>query len=113
MQHIDREKAQQLIERMEALAKEENVNIQKIAECGQIVLRHEKDIKQLMSGETSKTRIPSEKTIYCSFCNKSQYEVTKVIAGPSVYICNECVDLCNEIIRREATDHEEARRCND
>ncbi|EFA6422131.1 hypothetical protein CIW10_005008, partial [Escherichia coli] len=35
------------------------------------------------------------------------------IAGPSVYICNECVDLCNEIIRREATDHEEARRCND
>ncbi|MCA7199629.1 hypothetical protein LE056_14885 [Escherichia coli] len=55
MQHIDREKAQRLIERMEALAKEENVNIQKIAECGQIVLRREKDIKQLMSGEISKT----------------------------------------------------------
>ena len=54
MQHIDREKAQRLIERMEALAKEENVNIQKIAECGQIVLRREKDLKQLMSGETSK-----------------------------------------------------------
>ncbi|HFO2704583.1 TPA: ClpX C4-type zinc finger protein, partial [Escherichia coli] len=33
--------------------------------------------------------------------------VTKVIAGPSVYICNECVDLCNEIIRREVTGHEE------
>ncbi|EFN5860283.1 hypothetical protein FQJ73_16600 [Escherichia coli] len=42
MQHIDREKAQRLIERMEALAKEENVSIQKIAECGQIVLRREK-----------------------------------------------------------------------
>ncbi len=107
MQHIDREKAQRLIERMEALAKEENVNIQKIAECGQIVLRREKDIKQLMSGETSNTRTSGEKTLYCSFCNKPKYEVTMLIAGPSVYICNECVDLCNEIIRREVTDHEE------
>ena len=107
MQRIDREKAQRLIERMEALAKEENVNIQKIAECGQIVLRREKDLKQLMSGETSKTWTSGEETIYCSLCNKSQYEVTKVIAGPSVYICNECVDLCNEVIRREVTDHEE------
>lgn len=57
-----------------------------------------------MSGETSKTWTSGEKTVYCSFCNKSQYEVTKVIAGPSVYICNECVDLCNEIIRKEVTD---------
>ncbi|MCM4637733.1 carboxylate--amine ligase [Escherichia coli] len=76
MQHIDREKAQRLIERMEALAQEENVNIQKIAECGQIVLRREKDLKQLMSGKTSKTWASGEETIYCSFCNKSQYEVT-------------------------------------
>ncbi|GAB7957549.1 hypothetical protein OkiPb00201_48160 [Escherichia coli] len=68
------------------------------------VHRREKDLKQLMSGETSKTWTSGEETIYCSFCNKSQYEVTKVIAGPSVCICNECVDLCNEIIRREVTD---------
>lgn len=54
MEHIDREKAQRLIERMEALAKEENVNIQKIAECGQIVLRREKDLKQLMSAKPAK-----------------------------------------------------------
>ncbi|EFN5779770.1 TPA: ClpX C4-type zinc finger protein [Escherichia coli] len=107
MQHIDREKAQRLIERMEALAKEENVSIQKIAEYGQIVLRREKDIKQLMSGEISKTWTSGKKTIYCSFCNKSQHKVIKVIAGPSVYICNECVDLCNEIIKGEVTDHEE------
>ncbi|EHA3106228.1 hypothetical protein JKL23_002231 [Escherichia coli] len=60
-----------------------------------------------MSGEISKTWTSGKKTIYCSFCNKSQHEVIKVIAGPSVYICNECVDLCNEIIRREVTDHEE------
>ena len=40
----------------------------------------------------------NEKTLYCSFCGKSQHEVRKLIAGPSVYICDECVDLCNDII---------------
>jgi len=43
-----------------------------------------------------------EKMMYCSFCGKSQHEVHKLIAGPSVYICDECVDLCNDIIREEA-----------
>jgi len=42
-----------------------------------------------------------EKTLYCSFCGKSQHEVKKLIAGPSVFICDECIDLCNEIIRDE------------
>lgn len=46
----------------------------------------------------------SEKLLYCSFCGKSQHEVRKLIAGPSVYICDECVDLCNEIILDESTD---------
>jgi ATP-dependent Clp protease ATP-binding subunit ClpX len=41
------------------------------------------------------------KLLFCSFCGKSQHEVTKLIAGPSVFICNECVDLCNDIIREE------------
>jgi ATP-dependent Clp protease ATP-binding subunit ClpX len=40
-----------------------------------------------------------EKTLYCTFCGKSQHEVKKLIAGPSVFICDECIDLCNEIIR--------------
>ena len=44
------------------------------------------------------------KLLYCSFCGKSQHEVRKLIAGPSVFICDECVDLCNDIIREEATD---------
>ena len=43
----------------------------------------------------------SEKTLYCSFCGKSQHEVKKLIAGPSVFICDECIDLCNDIIREE------------
>ena len=39
-----------------------------------------------------------DKLLFCSFCGKNQNEVRKLIAGPSVYICNECVDLCNDII---------------
>lgn len=42
-----------------------------------------------------------KKTLHCSFCGKSQFEVKKLIAGPSVYICNECVELCQDIVREE------------
>ncbi len=49
-----------------------------------------------MSDSTSDGKI-----LYCSFCGKSQHEVRKLIAGPSVYICDECVELCNDIIREE------------
>ncbi len=45
-----------------------------------------------------------DKLLYCSFCGKSQQEVRKLIAGPSVYICDECVDLCNDIIKDELQD---------
>ncbi len=44
-----------------------------------------------------------EKLLYCSFCNKSQHEVKKLIAGPSVFICDECIDLCNDIVREDET----------
>ena len=47
------------------------------------------------------------KILYCSFCGKGQNEVRKLIAGPSVYICDECVDLCNNIIEEELNDEEE------
>ena len=47
----------------------------------------------------------SGKLLYCSFCGKSQHEVRKLIAGPSVYVCDECVDLCNDIIREELKDN--------
>jgi ATP-dependent Clp protease ATP-binding subunit ClpX len=43
----------------------------------------------------------SGKLLYCSFCGKSQHEVRKLIAGPSVFVCDECVELCNDIIREE------------
>ncbi len=52
------------------------------------------DERQSRSGDNSKI-------LYCSFCGKSQHEVRKLIAGPSVFICDECVELCNDIIREE------------
>jgi ATP-dependent Clp protease ATP-binding subunit ClpX len=53
-----------------------------------------------------------EKTLFCSFCGKSQHEVKKLIAGPSVFVCDECIELCNEIIRDElpAIAADEARK---
>ncbi|BBL71168.1 ATP-dependent Clp protease ATP-binding subunit ClpX [Methylogaea oryzae] len=46
----------------------------------------------------------SSKLLYCSFCGKSQHEVRKLIAGPAVYVCDECVELCNDIIREELNE---------
>ena len=51
-----------------------------------------------------RTGADSEKLLYCSFCGKSQHEVRKLIAGPSVFICDECIGLCNDIIREEIAD---------
>jgi ATP-dependent Clp protease ATP-binding subunit ClpX len=50
----------------------------------------------------------SEKLLYCSFCGKSQHEVRKLIAGPSVFICDECIELCNDIIRDETQADQQA-----
>ena len=55
------------------------------------------DRKQGKSGD-------GDRLLYCSFCGKSQHEVRKLIAGPSVFICDECVELCNDIIREEIQD---------
>ena len=54
----------------------------------------------------------SEKLLYCSFCGKSQHEVRKLIAGPSVFICDECIELCNDIIRDEAQSEAEGASPN-
>ena len=51
----------------------------------------------------------SEKLLYCSFCGKSQHEVKKLIAGPSVFICDECIDLCNDIVRDELSSEKDGK----
>jgi ATP-dependent Clp protease ATP-binding subunit ClpX len=52
----------------------------------------------------------TEKVLYCSFCGKSQHEVKKLIAGPSVFICDECIELCNDIVRDEVVAETPAAR---
>ena len=49
----------------------------------------------------------SKNTLFCSFCGKSQHEVKKLIAGPTVFICDECVELCMDIIKEEAKNYDD------
>src|ERR1700747_2540957 len=60
--------------------------------------------------EDARNRHDDGKLLYCSFCGKSQHEVRKLIAGPSVFVCDECVELCNDIIREELEDRAERAR---
>ena len=59
-----------------------------------------------MSDDGKKKGDDNSKLLYCSFCGKSQHEVRKLIAGPSVFVCDECVDLCNDIIREEIQERD-------
>jgi ATP-dependent Clp protease ATP-binding subunit ClpX len=54
-------------------------------------------------------KVGGEKLLYCSFCGKSQHEVRKLIAGPSVFICDECIELCNDIIREETQGEQDGK----
>ncbi|GAB3057940.1 ATP-dependent Clp protease ATP-binding subunit ClpX [Stenotrophomonas tumulicola] len=63
-----------------------------------------------MSEDRQGRSTDSGKILYCSFCGKSQHEVRKLIAGPSVFICDECVELCNDIIREELEEKAQSAR---
>jgi ATP-dependent Clp protease ATP-binding subunit ClpX len=60
--------------------------------------------------DDSRSKHDDGKLLYCSFCGKSQHEVRKLIAGPSVFVCDECVELCNDIIREELEEKAERTR---
>jgi len=60
--------------------------------------------------DDSRSKNEDGKLLYCSFCGKSQHEVRKLIAGPSVFICDDCVELCNDIIREELEESSESGR---
>jgi ATP-dependent Clp protease ATP-binding subunit ClpX len=79
----------------------------KTGESYAAALRHvrsgqKEEVMPEWSQRTPTEGAPSSKLVQCSFCGKTQREVTKLIAGPGVYICNECVGLCNEILSEEA-----------
>lgn len=95
---ITQEKAFHILERLEALATEEDISLEKLVEFSRVMLRRKNDMARLTSGAPS---VSVRRTLYCSFCNKSQYTVKKLIAGEDVFICDECVDVCNRIIRGE------------
>jgi ATP-dependent Clp protease ATP-binding subunit ClpX len=67
-----------------------------LTRCWKTANKRQPDEENVMSDKGG-----SDKLLYCSFCGKSQHEVRKLIAGPSVFICDECVELCNDIIREE------------
>jgi ATP-dependent Clp protease ATP-binding subunit ClpX len=60
--------------------------------------------------DDSRSKHDDGKLLYCSFCGKSQHEVRKLIAGPSVFVCDECVELCNDIIREELEEKQDRTR---
>ena len=66
------------------------------SDCDDFASRQDTEMSKVGGGE-------SKNTLYCSFCGKSQHEVRKLIAGPTVFICDECVELCMDIIREEKT----------
>src|SRR5512146_280928 len=76
-----------------------------IANAEEKVSQSEEQLRGLTarrSSEMSKGGVSDSKnTLYCSFCGKSQHEVRKLIAGPTVFVCDECVELCMDIIREE------------
>lgn len=65
-----------------------------------------------MSDDRNNSGDDGKKLLYCSFCGKSQHEVRKLIAGPSVFVCDECVELCNDIIREEMQEKQTATKGN-
>ena len=66
--------------------------------------------RSMSEDRQGRTGDSSGKILYCSFCGKSQHEVRKLIAGPSVFICDECVELCNDIIREELEEKAQSAR---
>ncbi len=87
--------------RLQSVMLTANITANELVGCARIVRKNHELFEGMGKKEQRRCPIPSEtneKEYFCSFCGKSQYEVRKIIAGPQVYICDECVDLCEDII---------------
>ncbi|EIS6464754.1 carboxylate--amine ligase [Escherichia coli] len=95
---ITEEKAFHILERLEALATEEEISPEKLVEYCRVILRRKDDIARLTSGAQS---VSVAQLLHCSFCFKPQTAVKLIITGEGVCICDECVEVCNCVIREE------------
>ncbi|HFG5186438.1 TPA: ClpX C4-type zinc finger protein [Salmonella enterica subsp. enterica serovar Typhimurium] len=120
MKNNDKNQVIDIMEKLESIIREEGVSSSLLFGCASIILDRDNNIDRVASGKPPHTNNTSDsgyrsptkysgKPLYCSFCGKSQYEVMKLIAGPSVYICNECVDLCNDIISEECASSSDVK----
>ena len=67
-------------------------------------------VSDLIETNQNQSRSKKTDTLYCSFCGKNQHEVPKLIAGPAVFICDECVDLCSEIVEKKRSNPDPAAK---
>lgn len=114
MKELNKSKIISIISEMEDIINRENMTSEQLLSCAIIIDERNKKIQRLASGrslhlkEQHLTSCNSQyrdgKKLYCSFCGKYQTEVERLIAGPSVYICDECVDLCVDIINESKSD---------
>ncbi|HDK0047776.1 TPA: carboxylate--amine ligase [Escherichia coli] len=103
---ITEEKAFHILERLEALATEEEISPEKLVKCCHVMLRRKDDIARLTSGTPS---VSVAQPFYCSFCRKPEHAVKQIITGEGVCICDECVEVCNSVIREEQEKRGERR----
>lgn len=112
MKNSGKDQVMNIMDKLESIIREENISASLLFGCASIVLDRDNNIARVASGKfpyinntsNSGNRLPTKHSgtlLHCSFCGKNQHEIMKLIAGPSVYICNECISLCNEIISEE------------
>lgn len=117
MKELNKNRIISIISEMEDIIDRESITSAQLLSCAIIIDERNKHIQRLASGRTLHLREPNltpcapprptGKELYCSFCGNNQHKVERLIAGPSVYICNECVDLCVDIINEGKSDAED------
>ena len=106
MKELTKEKIISIISEMENIISREDITSEQLLSCSIIIDDRYKNIQKLAEGRAlclNKVNLNSVNgkghgTLYCSFCGASQHEVKRLVAGPGVNICNDCVELCRDII---------------
>ncbi|EHK2737227.1 carboxylate--amine ligase [Salmonella enterica] len=108
----DKDQAFRILEQLKDIIKNEGISPGNLLELARILHRHHCDINRALKPKEDLKKekpTPDKNTLYCSFCGKSQFEISKLISAGRVFICDECVDQCCDIIYGDPPD-ETARR---